>query len=244
MKSPNLFTSVLKASAEIVLKNPKLWLFFYLFVVIDLLIVSFAPEGIVGILLVLFNLLIIGLPGLKVEFLSSVEKSDSLPLRTVPSTLFYYFKKLLIVNILLFLLGSVFAVISNVVFIGMGSPSGVLFGYQLAELIRLIVFLPLAIIYFSLFHLFIVILVKKKAGVAEAIKLSVDYIKENKQVVAMVVLLSLIVHYPVSEAMMAGLRYLSDVLDPLVIKALVSFINVIIDLYFFAIWMVLYNKKR
>jgi len=244
MKVFNLFTNVLKTSADIVLKNPKLWLFFYLFALIDLLIVSFAPERIVGITLVLFNLLILGLPGLKVDFLSSVEKNNHLPLKTVPSTLFYYFRKLLIVNILLFILGSIFTLVSNVVFIGFGSPTGIIFGYQLAEMIRLIVFLPLAIIYFSLFHLFVVILVKKKAGVTEALKLSIDYIKENKQVVTIVVLLSLIVHYPVSEAMIVGLRNLSDVLDPLVIKALVSFFNVIIDLYFFAIWMVLYNKKR
>jgi len=243
MKVFKLFIKVLQDSVYIVFKKPILWLFFYFFVILDLVIIRFVPDGISRILLILLNLLIIGLPGLKVEFLSLADKQNKLPFKDLPRSLFYYFKKLLVLNIFLLILGGLFTVIANLVNIGLGSPAGILFGYQLAELIRLIVFLPLAIIYFSLFHLYVVILVKKKAGVTEAFKLSIDYIKDNKELIIMVVLLSLIVHYPVSEVIMSGLRYLGNSLDPIIIKALVSFVNVIIDLYFFAIWMVLYNKK-
>jgi hypothetical protein len=243
MQVNKVLSNVFKDSFKLVINNPILWLFFYVFVIFDLLIVRYVPEGLNRLLLLVLNLLVIGLPGLKVEFLDSLSKDKQPQFNEVPKLLFYYFKKLFWVNLFLIFLGSVFFVLSGMILVLVGSPSALLFGYPVSELIRLIVFLPLAVVYFSLFHLFVVILFKKKKGITETLKLSVDYIKRNKEIVAGVVLLSLIVHYPLSELVMAGLGQLGNIIDPFLIRAVVSFFNVIIDLFFFAVWMVLYNKK-
>lgn len=243
MKVTKLFIEVLKDSFKIVFNSPKLWLFFYLFVLMDLLIVTFVPGLLNKILLVVLNLIMIALPGLKVEYLSLSKGEQKIPFVDFFPTLIYYFKKLFIVNLILLLSGSFFTAISNFIFVVFGSPGRIFFGYQPEELIRFIVFLPLAIVYFSLFHLFVVVLVKKRVGVIEAVKLSLGYIKKNKEVVTLVVLLSFLFHYPLSDFMVMASRYLSNSLSPLIINVLVSFVNVIVDLYFFAIWMALYNKK-
>lgn len=244
MRVPRIFVSTLSNGYDLVIKNPLLWLYFFIFVVLDILVVNFVPEGVNRILILLLNLLIIGLPGLKVEFLDSLSKNKQPEYKRTLPLLFKYFKKLFWVNLFLIFLGSVFFAISvfvSTLFVGDGSLA--ILGYPVSELIRLVVYLPLAVIYFSLFHLFVVILVKKQKGVAETFKLSVEFVKKNTGVVIWIVLLSLIVHYPVSELLMIVSRYFVDLIDPIIIRGVVSFINIIIDLFFFAVWMVLYNKK-
>lgn len=241
---PKTLKTTLVDSFNLVVRNPLLWLYFYVFVLLDIVVVNFVPSGSSRLLILILNLVIIGLPGLKVEFLDSLSKGEQPAYKLTPQLLFKYFKKLFWVNLLLILLGSVFYILSMLINVYLvGDSTLQLIGYPVSELVRLVVYLPLAVIYFSLFHLFVVVLVKKQKGVTETFKHSVDFVKKNKNIVVWVVLLSLLVHYPVSELLMVVASSFAEVIDPIFIRGIVSFFNIIIDLFFFAVWMVLYNKK-
>lgn len=234
MTLKNDLTNILKRSFKLVAHSPLLWLFFYGFVVLDLLVSNFLPSNVNKVLILLLNLVIIGLPGLKIEFLDSLDEDQKPHYKNTLKLLIYYFKKLFVVNLFFILLGGLFFVLSSVIvpWLSFVEPS----------IARMIVFLPLAIIYFSLFHLFIVVLVKTKKGILGSLQASVDFIKKNIKVASIIVLLSLTIHYPVSELLLALVSKLPFNMD-LWVQFFLAFFNILIDLFFFAVWLILYKKK-
>ena len=235
MRLQKEITDILKKSFKLVFNAPLLWLFFYIFILLDLFITNFLPSGVSKLFILIINLVVIGLPGLKVEFLDSLDRKKQPQYNQTPKLLFYYFKKLFIVNLFLIFLGSLFFVLSSVVIslLPLLDPS----------IVRMAIFLPLATVYFSLFHLFVVVLVKTKKGVLESLKISIDFLKKNLKISLAIILVSLIIHYPVSELMMILVDQLPFEVNYLLVRAGLAFFNVLIDLFFFAVWMVLYKKK-
>jgi hypothetical protein len=239
MKSKVTIQSIFLESFVLIKKNPLLLLFFYGFVMIDVLISFFVAGDVGRVLLFIFGLVTIGLPGIKVAFLDDLYQGKKPQYKQTVKLLGTYFGKLFLVNLFLILIGGLFFVASNAVIGFFGSAIDA----SLLNLVRMVVYLPLALAYFSLFHLFVVILVKKGSGITESLAMSVEFVKGNRKIVFAIVLLSLLIHYPVSEFLMIAVSRLPIAGDNVIVRALLAGVNVAIDLYFFAVWMVLYNKK-
>jgi hypothetical protein len=243
MKLKKELINIVNSSFKLVSKSPSLWLFFYIFVLISISIESFLTPAIRGKASLIFMVLTVGLPALKVEFLDSADKGKKPQYLKTPNLLVHYFKKLLFVTFFLLILGVFFSYISNFVIYILVNIAGLVFNPSSIDLIRMFVFLPLAIVYFSLFHLFVVILVKAKKGILETLNLSIGFIKKNYKIVSLIILLSLIIHYPVSELLMVTVNKLFSGVNELLIQSTLAFINILIELFFVSVWMVLYKKK-
>ncbi|MDH5533228.1 MAG: hypothetical protein OEX81_02245 [Candidatus Pacebacteria bacterium] len=244
MKLKNELINLIKSSFKLVSKSPFLWFFFYVFVLLGILIENFLEPAVRGKASLILMVLTVSLPALKVEFLDSVDKDKSPQYIKTPNLLFYYFKKFLFVTVFLFVLGIVFSLISNLLVYVLVNILGLISEPSSIELIRMLVFLPLAVVYFSLFHLFVVILVKAKKGILETFKLSILFIKKNYKIVSLIIILSLLIHYPISELMIVIVNKLFSQANEAVVQSTLAFVNILIELFFFAVWMVLYKKKR
>lgn len=243
MKLKNEFINIINSSFKLVSKAPLLWLFFYIFIALGILIDVFLEPAVRGKASFILIVSTVGLPALKVEFLDRVDKGKSPEYLKTPQLLVHYFKKLLFVTFFLLVLGVVFSFISNLVVYSLVNIVGFVSDPSSIEMIRILVFLPLAVVYFSLFHLFVVVLVKEKKGIFETLMTSISFIKKNYKIISLIILLSLIIHYPVSELLMVTVNKLFSGVNELLVKSVLAFINILIELFFFAVWMVLYKKK-
>jgi len=235
--------TILKKSFSLTMKAPLLWIFFYIFVILSLLIDNYLPSGVSKLSSFFLVFLTLGLPALKVEFLDNIDQDKKVQFKQTIPLLIKYFKKLLFVTVFLFILGIIFSFISSLTIYILVDLIKVVSKPSTIELIQMITFLPLAVIYFSLFHLFIVVLVKAKKNVFESLIISLTFIKKNLKIVSLIILFSLIIHYPVSDLLMFIVNKLFFAIDSIWITAVLAFFNVIIDLFFFATWLVLYKKK-
>ena len=250
MKLKKELTYIVKQSFKLVSSDKIILIFFYSFALFGLVILDNSASIWKKIPTIVFSLLTIGLSALKVDFLFSIFKGNKPKYKDTLQLLFYYFKKLIGLVSLLTLIFIFLFTLFNFVFYNLAGdnlPSftgnrGFDFGTILLYFSTLISYL-LSIIYFSLFHLFFVILVIDKKQVKESLKSSVLFLRKNILISVIIVSSILFIHYPFSDLLVKMINIIPFKFNHFLVKAFLTLFNVVMDLSFFSIWMVFYKKR-